>query len=576
MWLTWVLWFRLASAHWDTVYNLANQTVYIRPSNSNSTVLQLQFDDVIETNQTLITTIASPPSDAKLVSNVGLHDGLFAVYPNEDYTLEIQWYDAAQDLWKNLSLSDTFEFYSDSSYLTGDDEFLYVYGGSSLLDSSVSNRLLKIDLASGEVSTANTTVTPANFYGAASVPLDESTTLVVGGKSSSGWVGLTQLALWEYSTWAFREVSSTSTINSRILPLVLPVMKFPDNDSMSFEADSVLMIGGNLSSSYSSPSFASLTLSNWSWTDLDTTVSVSNSLVNNEQDSELSLDSIVGAATVFETLIVVHSESGSYAAHLYNASTLRTVDSMDYHVSSHSHSSNRSLVIVLSVVIPIFGILLIAVLLLYLYRRHKHTLAEREKELELKNALEYYNHIAEKHSIASMESDAKPDQGEDDDSGDDFSIGSWRRKREEYDRAHVPRHAQPEQAHVAETASFLKRSLSSVSSNVGRLGRSFSYQSSVRSAPQPPHASLRPETGSTSTLYLIPESASVQSGLSNETRVADKIGHSQKGSVDFDDADYDVQILVSSKRKSKLRVVNPDPETRRRNVSDEKREDEDL
>ena len=165
-------------------------------------------------------------------------------------------------------------------------------------------------------------------------------------------------------------MANHEVVNSRNFPLLLPIFNPVANETTvndDLRIDQVLMIGGELSADDDqevSPTYAKLSM-------------VSNAWVWNTTQTEynLSYDEIIGAATIFNTLVVINStdsnsikrDDDGYRLNLYDAETFKPVESLklntqnillnpNAHSSSGDHHTTEK--IVLGTILPIFAIVL--------------------------------------------------------------------------------------------------------------------------------------------------------------------------------------------------------------------------
>ncbi|QPG76282.1 hypothetical protein FOA43_003668 [Brettanomyces nanus] len=518
----------------DTVYNYEKSIAYIHiqdSSISNDTIIPLPFNAKYTSGSLVNSTFSTPGNSCELIS---ANSSLYSVCSSDSSDIELFLLNATSQKWTELQLGDSVPLFEGSSYMnTFDDPLsLYIFGGYDSDNEEISDRMLRVDLDKLTVSNFSTSVKPSSFYGASSLKINFNTELLVGGKVSSGWIGMTQLALWQYGSWAFKSVSipEDDVINARVQPLLLPVfdstryqLETTSSNFSSFSVDSVMMLGGQLMGNSSNPDFVSLNMSDnsWQWTPLDTDVSLSNSRVNSKYDDNLSLDEILGAATLYDTLIVIADNAGkpvnssqtetntvskrsqSYYIKLYDTSTLEALNTVDYSSlastgkKKSSKETSKSAVIALSTIIPILVIIIAAVIGFLLYKRYKKRKEEEANEKEIKDIMEFYkssgNQFSSSYSSlgsditekarASEESTLDGDAEENDvdsdiieinnyDDNDNLSITSWRRKRKLYEKQRKTR--------LRSGGGSLMRHISIMSSQLGMsLRRSFSYQSSV-------------------------------------------------------------------------------------------------
>mgnify|MGYP003365584194 FL=1 len=538
----------------NAVYNFRNSTAYIYIEESDTyedVILELPFDSKYQSGEEVTNFFNPPSSSCELVS---ANNSLLAVCPssmsedgiNKDIIV-LYSFNSTGRSWHTLETDKTIPLFTGSSYMNTFDDptSLYIFGGYDNYTQEVSNRTLKIDLTHLTVSNFSTTIQPSSFYGASSVPIDYNTELLIGGKVDDGWISLSQMALWQYEAWAFKSVSkaSTKSINPRLYPLTLPlfgkgnfVSAFESNNFTGFDVSSVLIIGGELLNGYSNPQFAMLntTSSTWSWESLDDSISIANSKMNSKYDDNLSLDDIMGAAVIYDTLIVISNSSGadvkttsskqkrsySYYMKLYNTTTFEIIDKIDYTDldQSETHTiekvSNKDTIIALSTVIPVLSIIIAVVGGILVRKKYKKRKEEKENEREMREIMEFYKAPGQDGSYSTFGSGSSTDVSEKPtssrfsncngtevlvnnyDDGDNLSISSWKRKREMYERQKKGKLLQSishksciksntneaDEEYLKSEEGSLVRRLSTLSSRLGRsLRRTFSYQSSIRS-----------------------------------------------------------------------------------------------
>lgn len=355
-----------AQAIWNTLYAFESGKAYLHLSNND--IIQLNFTltgkDLLLVNDQQIETLTTPPSGSSVFL---FNENLYAFnandedYDNEDLdlcgggSLSLSQYVSDSNSWKEVSLN--FSTIADSSYyqyasyltpmLSGATE-MYIYGGICNGTREVSNRLLSFNPETGVFANISTSTKPAQFYGAANLNTDPQSQLVLGGQSEAdnSWLSMFQLATWGFSTgWSFEKVTpSTSSsgadaINSRKLALALPIFLQLANTSVAtiadyFDTTAVLLLGGDSSLSKSLLFISKLdTNSNsWSWSNINSTFTSEN---------------VLGAATIFNTLIVVNgtagaNENGLYTVNLYDTDSLQLVKSLKQNTQSSATSTATS------------------------------------------------------------------------------------------------------------------------------------------------------------------------------------------------------------------------------------------
>ncbi|CAH2353656.1 hypothetical protein CLIB1423_11S04742 [[Candida] railenensis] len=355
-----------AQAIWNTLYAFESGKAYLHLSNND--IIQLNFTltgkDLSLVNDQQIETLTTSPSGSSVFL---FNENLYAFNANEeDYdnevldlcgggSLSLSQYVSESNSWEEISLNfssiEDSSYYQYASYLTpmlsGATE-MYIYGGLCNGTREVSNRLLSFNPETGVFANISTSTKPSQFYGAANINPDPQSQLVIGGQgeADNSWLSMFQLATWGFSTgWSFEKVaqssssSGTDTINSRKQALALPIFSQLANTSVATIADyfgttAVLLLGGESSSTKSSSFISKLdTDSNsWTWTNVNSTFTSEN---------------VLGAATIFNTLIVVNGTAGAdgngqYTVNLYDTDSLELVKSLKENTQSSASSASTS------------------------------------------------------------------------------------------------------------------------------------------------------------------------------------------------------------------------------------------
>lgn len=527
-----ILWFSSANAmnNWNSVYDYHNRIVYIRPNNATA-LIPLSFNEKFNSGQVIDSLLTGFPMESGIVA---AQDKLYCFYNSNSY-LAVKVLDQLQRKWHTINtLNDSIPFYAGATYFATlqNPSSIYTYGGQS--PHNVSDRLLEFNLSSNTFQEIENSISPTAFYGSSSLLVDYDRQLFFGGRADSGWVSMQQMALWQGDSWSFKSISSAQEINSRVGALSLPLFQLEtvellDDFNQTFSLDGALMIGGDLLSSGSSPDFASLSFdSRWSW---------------NSVEGDLSLQSVSGAATIYDTLVVVlNSTSPGYTLELYNATNLRKIDSVDYSMYGKRATYNRTLIITLSTVLPVvFAVIAI----ICGWRLYKHFSSEKPP---------LPNHLLDMLEVRregepKYDGEIKVNDYEDE---DNLSINSWRKKRSLFE-------AEKKKSEVRTIKKDIKRSLSVIPESVSGLFRkgtgndSKSTLNVTSDSDDAKSAQLNTPSMYSSSTYNDPPHLAL---ASPERAFTPHISRRHR-SVD---EDFDVQVLVSSKRRSKLRVVNPDDE----------------
>lgn len=635
----------LCQSQWNTLYSFTKGKIYLHLKNNDLVSLNFSisgFQDISEykaaeinyLDNDKIETLLSPPENSTLLM---IKDDLYAFAGDATSTdLDkcgngvLQLYKFENSFWNKISEDLNFDDISDASYyqyatyLTTptNNNTIYIFGGNCDTTGEATDRMLSLDLATFKFHNITTSTKPQSFYGASNIiaPNPQSQ-LVIGGKSNNGWLSMYQLAEWDFDAgWTSKTISSDGTsINSRRFPLTLPVFDVLANDSIQtisdhYSVQEVLLIGGETSEGAAAPEFAKLSLNtnDWTWCSLDT---------------EMELHDILGAATIFNTLVIINSTTttkrdlgkdfnkrdSQYSISLYDTSTLLPVGSVKSNAASlqpQSSSSSVKTKAILGSVIPICVIAIAVAGVLFFVQRRRRSKGEELESIDYQLGNYYDQHLlggGHRKILSNMSKD-QFDYNHANDSNstlDGASMDSWVKKRQEFDEKRhktikrnsylasnetlnehknsheipssplqspgnieenpftslieqqspevyddedvppPPQHHPYAQLSQAGEEGFMNRSVS-------KLRKSFSFTNT------PPPRDLRKK----------------KSGNLPRTALADQLevhSHQQQKSVDitFQDEDLelnsigsldkmDVQVLVSSKRRSKLRVMNPD------------------
>lgn len=609
---------------WDTAYSPLYSDAYLKLTNNE--ILRISNNQTYDYGAS-ISNIISPPTDGNYSITIANGD-LYAFYEGvskTNYSISISVYNSTTLKWSSINYNTTLSkntnhrYFEDSTIMTSPDgnyESIYIYGGR--YNNTISNRILQYSPHTKTLNSIITSISPTGFYGSANAIIDSKGTsnLLIGGKASSGWVSMFQLALWEYKSWTFKTVSTANfSVNSRIYPLVLPVFKGDESD-----ATNVLVLGGQLGNKMSSPYVLNLNLTDdWKWQDLT-------------KKTNIDVSSILGAVVLNSTLFTVNKDSKKrstdYVLNLFDTDSMQKVDTFDsafkgtssvsegstkdesssassvssasvassvssdssassvYEASSSSASSasasssssstsnittansSNVKVIVPAVVVPVLSIAIISLLVFFLYKRYFGGDSEEEESIKQENS--------------------EPDLFKELNRLDNQSISSWNEKRDEYERRRYSQQRSPQRSPArtnttntptTNTTSPTRKSVEFTFDN-SRFGKTIKKFSSLNRVPVISNPTSFSKSHSSP--FANPEDYEDKQELSpmsfgNRSRVSLMTSNSESNSSVSDDLHHsideedeqidkflgnrDVQVLVSSKRRSKLRITNPDIES---------------
>lgn len=568
--------FTAALAQWGTFYAFGDGQIYMHLKNNDLISLNFSItgfsnldqyssyseDEINISNNQKVTLLRLPPTNSSVFL---YHSDLYAFTAgdrNSEFDLcgngvfQLLKYDSNLDSWGSAGDNMTFSgvndvsFYTRSTYLVGDSSTVYIYGGDC--SGTATSRMLSFDMESFSFSNISTSTKPTAFYGASSLwAPNPQNLLVIGGRANLGWISMLQMASWNFNSgWLFSLAKQNGTIESRVEPLALPVFSaLSDNSTTTFANDykpsAVLLLGGENGDS-ADPEWAKLSLhtNEWSWEALTTA---------------LDLDEVLGAATIFNTLVIVNSSSSkrdtSYLLNLYDISNnFEIVSSLKSALSTKPSSSLSSGTTItqkalIGTLVPLAAIALVAALGMFLWKRKMK--AEDESVFEGDYQLGHFRTALEPHYSSIQPAALYHHHNDTGSTLEVASMESWVRKRQEFDtkRRTLIRHsflASNETLNQAEVEEDRKELLplappkAAFPTRMSHLTKSFSYS---HTPPSLPFVKRRAKHDPS---YI---------GLEDLEFTEENIDEPETSSLD---EEMDVQVLVSSKRKSVLRIVNPD------------------
>ncbi|KAK6202999.1 uncharacterized protein RJT21DRAFT_119116 [Scheffersomyces amazonensis] len=476
-----LVWATDLNPNWNTLYSFTDGKIYLHLKNNDLVSLNFSisgFDkqspsDINLLNNQPIDTLASPPLNSTLfifneqlygltsnISSIGSNidkcgNGLikFIKFDNG------QWIDVIENIEFNGVNDGSFYEYPTILNSPLENSTIYIYGGICSENDQVSSRLISFDFDQETVSNITTSTKPQPFYGATNlIAPNPQTQLVIGGQNSQGWLNMYQLATWNFNSgWSFQQISndgSGTLVNSRKFALALPIFNQLNNDSANtfendFQVNEILLVGGQLLESDSTPIFAKLITSSndWVW---NTTINVT-----------LNYDEILGAATIFNTLVVINStttsttssgkrdDSDQYTISLYDASSFAPINNLKTNVNSgtsssgtssksSSSTSGKTTKIVIGILVPIIALLIAACVTFYILRKRKQQQDEDDMNtLNYSIPAPFFGSGTDHESMLMNEKARRKSSIDSNSTLDAASFDSWMKKREEFDRQHL-------------------------------------------------------------------------------------------------------------------------------------------
>lgn len=609
---------------WNSVYLFSQGYIYVQLKNNDLIRLNVSitgFDDKgtkfrpedlnLKSGQS-IKSLASPPANSTIFS---VNEELYGAYgqkendDNKDVCgsglLKLTKYNPDQNAWDDVE-GLKFDGVNDGSYYQfatylgspGSKE-VYIYGGQCKENDEVTKRLISVDLEKKTVSNITTSTKPQPFYGATNLLApDMETQIIIGGQSNHGWINMYQVATWNIdSGWSFQVISHNDNedkVNSRRFALSLPIYLKLSNSSQeyirkNYEVEEVLLIGGELLKTESTPQVSKLSLksNDYSWAAV--------------KESGFNASNILGATTIFDTLVVINETLSTheskrdglavkYTLELYDTTSFKTItelkDSNAYGNSNRSSSSRSGVQTkaIVGTLVPVCALVMAASAAIFFVKRRKHNKANEKNNADYNFLVPYYDFNGD--SMRELQVYNRPELADSNSTIDMASIDSWVRKRDDFEKQRKPYTLSP--MNSAETlsepnshcspADIMPKAVNapqspSSSRNLGLINRSVSkFRKSihVRSSPvidkrhfqyfslpsKPPrvtHIRNKLSDNDLEELYL-PE---INYAPHEPPRHVSKPSQDSESDRSLYDK-LDAQVLVSSKRRSVLRVMNPD------------------
>lgn len=603
MWLSILLalgFLHSVTASWSTLYSFEDGRVYMRLKDNNLVALNislygssLQSQTLNQNTQVEILPLA-PANSSLFVYNSGLY--AFAANSLSPVangcsagTFQLYSLNSTSSTWvllPPLSYSAVLDesYYQDASYFVAPgSSSIYIYGGRCS-SGAISDRLLSFNMESLTFFNVTTPTRPQAFYGAGSLWAPNSQSLVIiGGRSPVGWLNMYQLPTWNFqSGWLFQEAQQVNktVVDSRVSPLVLPIFA-PSSATTSqsflssYAPTGALIIGGQ-SESPLDFFWAKLSLGNqkWAWSTLLPSI------------DELTL---LGGFVVFETFVAVNStmkRDGGYSLNLYDlGENFRPITELKNSSVLQSNKgkpgTSKTVKILIGVLVPL-AVLAIAIAVAMCLWRRKVSTHEHESIIEATDYQfgHFRNALDQPYSLLGRRPlDLYVPTNDSASTLDSNSIDLWVRKRQEYEANRNPggfRHSYLASNDTLNTSSEGNTFEDRIDEkeSLSRQEKVSSHSSEFKSPALSPVHFLESvmkrylEEKQTPqhrlSLFKTHLFTNTPPGLPIKKKSVLDPGHyefEELTDCESLDTNMEVQVLVSSKRKSILRVVNPDQET---------------
>lgn len=585
----------------NTLYDLTNGKIYIHLANNDIVMLEFNIDGrpfSIGDGQEIHSLGSSPPQNTELFL---FGNDLYGFNENNNKMVLLK-FDNSSSTWQNIDLDfddiDNSQFYKYANYLTSPvSSQLFIYGGQDH-HGNASNRLLSLDFTTFKFCNISTATKPQYFYGASNLLApNPQTQLLIGGESNNGWLNMYQLATWDFSSgWSSVLVNkdNSTVINSRKFSTLLPIFSPLNNNNEStvindYKVSQVMILGGldNDDQLVSPPaSMLVMDTNNWYFQGLP----------------EFNISAYLGYATVFNNFITISrptsvKRSNNYQMNLFDLQFNKvqqvTIPKSQSQIIAQNETAKHSIELkaILATVIPVSVVAIVIAVVYYIIKKKKKTQLQRElKDLNYQYE-NYFNIETEKKRQSQPPQQPPNHHGEhltllyNDSSStlDVNSIDSWVKKRQEFDSSRIrenPFMQSQETLHDKEMSPQLDdespnmvsgglqtpeplRTITKLNRSMVKLRKSMSF--SNLSPVKLYNHSLLPD-------YESQIESQIESAGNSPIKVSpnepeypnpDTLDLDSDDQSDFNQsiANIDVQVLVSSKRRSILKVMNPDLST---------------
>lgn len=543
----------------NTIYDLVNGKIFIHLSNNDLLSINFSIDGKDQDFQQ--TVLDSPPEGTDLVL---LNLTLYGFNKDNDQMGMIK-YDSQQHKWLKITLNfddiNDDKFYEDTNYLTSPiSQELYLYGGKN---GDITNRLISLDLSNYKFSNISTSTKPQPFFGASNVLINPTTQVLIGGQSQQGWLNMYQLATWDFTSgWSFNAVNkdNSTIVNSRINPTLLPIFSPLNNGSLStilsdYKVNEILMIGGeNEDGGMATPEISMLSMDSNNW--------------YYEQTSDFNTSDYLGFATIFDNFLAISSSTNKRSEYEINMFDLqfKKIDKLNVPKTAleldqqHKKEKNSlQLKAILGSIIPICSILVIVSGVYFFMKYQKKKKLEKELSDLNYHYENYFNMKSSDHheklSLLYNDSTSTLDAN---------SIDSWVRKRQEYDDHKVKENpfmqSQETLNEEIKTPEPLK-TITKLNRSMIKLKKSISFNN--MSPTKYSHNLLPDHEAEIENSFSIRKPDQQEFDIGSLVEEYNDLDYEEDevfdDEIESDTEDnIDVQVLVSSKRRAPLKVVNPD------------------
>ncbi|KAK9376101.1 uncharacterized protein V1513DRAFT_440718 [Lipomyces chichibuensis] len=313
-----------------------------------------------------IVQLSTPPSNASII--LGHDNIIYAFYGTCGSTVQVATFDNQSNAWTNLAVANG-PSYRAGSVLFRDTtslSLIYSFGGycgdSSTNAIEYYNTLFAFDVDMYKFTVPSNASPPVALRDASAITTDQAT-ILFGGRAAGGWIGMNQLAIWEASSWSYKTVQNSTSVDSRTDPIL----------AMNEAGTKVVISGGLVDGRDATPTLLLLELLDgdgaWSWV----TPNV-NHYPTLQGAVTLPGDIMLGITSGTDPEIVLLNISSWTYLSSYTQSVIMTAATATSQSSSSSHDQLSSgSIAAISTSSAIAAIVLLVTIFAFVYKRRRRS-----------------------------------------------------------------------------------------------------------------------------------------------------------------------------------------------------------
>ncbi|KAK9356874.1 hypothetical protein V1505DRAFT_68088 [Lipomyces doorenjongii] len=353
-------------------FHLSSGGYYIQTTD-NSFYKAIISDGVSPSNSTLIDNLSdgsivqlsTPPSNSSII--LGHDNIIYAFYGTCGSTIQVATFDNQSNAWTNLSVTNGPSYRAGSVLFrdTSSLSLIYSFGGycsdSSTNSIEYYNTLSAFDLDTYKFTEPSNANPPVALRDASAITTDQAT-ILFGGRAAAGWIGMNQLAIWEASSWSYKTVQNSTSVDSRTDPILV----------MNEAGTKVVISGGFVDGRDADPTLLVLELSDgdgaWSWVTPNR-----NNFPTLQGAVMLPGDIMLGITTDAEPeAVLLNVSSWTYLSSVTQSVMTATTATSQSSSSSHDQLSSGSIAAI-STSTTIAAIVLLFTIFAFVYKRRRRS-----------------------------------------------------------------------------------------------------------------------------------------------------------------------------------------------------------